>query len=156
VGKNDKPQPNWNAILQEHSPLLTYWYRQSPRQIMATDFGQTTLTPGVVTITDPPPMIAGMASVRMDAQGRLLRFLGVPPEKEDGRKIQSAVDWTPLFASAGLDPAELHSTEPVWTTVVASDTRVAWDGKWPGTTRPLHVEAAAFHGKPVYFALMGP
>ena len=33
----------------------------------------------------------------------------------------------------------------------------AWRGRgtWPGTTRPLRVEAAAFHGKPVFFSLIG-
>jgi len=28
-------------------------------------------------------------------------------------------------------------------------------GTWPGTTRPLRVEAAAFQGKPVFFSLIG-
>jgi serine/threonine-protein kinase len=33
---------------------------------------------------------------------------------------------------------------------------VAWTGTWPGTDRPLRVEAAALHGKPVFFSLIGP
>lgn len=32
---------------------------------------------------------------------------------------------------------------------------MAWTGTWPGTTRPLRVEAAAFQGKPVFFSLTG-
>jgi serine/threonine-protein kinase len=32
---------------------------------------------------------------------------------------------------------------------------VAWTGNWPGTTRPLRVEAASFQGKPVFFSLIG-
>jgi len=43
-----------------------------------------------------------------------------------------------------------------WNSLAASDYREAWDGKWPGSERPLHVEAASLHGKPVYFALSGP
>ncbi len=34
--------------------------------------------------------------------------------------------------------------------------RAAWTGQWPGTDRPLRVEAAAWHGKPVFFRLIGP
>jgi serine/threonine-protein kinase len=32
---------------------------------------------------------------------------------------------------------------------------MAWTGTWPGTTRPLRVESASWHGKPVFFALIG-
>ena len=39
--------------------------------------------------------------------------------------------------------------------MAAADTRAAWTGVWPGSTRPLRVEAAAWHGKPVYFSLIG-
>jgi len=32
---------------------------------------------------------------------------------------------------------------------------MAWTGVWPGTTRPLRVEAASFQGMPVFFRLIG-
>jgi serine/threonine-protein kinase len=32
---------------------------------------------------------------------------------------------------------------------------MAWTGTWPGTTRPLRVEAALFQDKPVFFSLIG-
>jgi len=35
------------------------------------------------------------------------------------------------------------------------DTRVAWTGNWPGTTRPLRIEGASWHSKPVFFSLIG-
>src|SRR4029077_15144103 len=31
----------------------------------------------------------------------------------------------------------------------------AWTGLWPGTTRPLRIEAASWRGKPVFFSLIG-
>jgi hypothetical protein len=34
--------------------------------------------------------------------------------------------------------------------------RAAWDGVWPGGSRPLHVEAGAWQGKLVFFSLTGP
>jgi hypothetical protein len=38
--------------------------------------------------------------------------------------------------------------------LAAFDSRAAWDGSWPQSGYPLHVEAAAWHGKPVYFTLV--
>jgi serine/threonine-protein kinase len=32
---------------------------------------------------------------------------------------------------------------------------MAWTGTWPGTTRPLRIEAASWHGKPVFLSLIG-
>jgi serine/threonine-protein kinase len=60
-----------------------------------------------------------------------------------------------LFNAAGLDPALFQKTEPVWNSLASSDTRVAWSGVWPGTKRPLRVEAASLGGKPVFFSLIG-
>jgi serine/threonine-protein kinase len=67
----------------------------------------------------------------------------------------SPFDWNILLAAAGLDPSKLQPAQPAWTSLAASDTRMAWTGTWPGTTRPLRVEAAAFQGKPVFFSLIG-
>jgi serine/threonine-protein kinase len=43
----------------------------------------------------------------------------------------------------------------MWNSLASSDTRMAWTGTWPGTARPLRVEAASLHGKPVFFSLVG-
>jgi len=61
-----------------------------------------------------------------------------------------------LFKEAGLDAKELKPADPTWNSLAASDTKAAWTGTWPGTGRPLRVEAAAFDGKPVFFSLIGP
>jgi hypothetical protein len=66
------------------------------------------------------------------------------------------VDWAPLFELAGLDRGQLQDAEPLWSSLAASDVRVAWTGTWPGTTRPLRVEASALGGRPVSFQLVGP
>src|SRR5205085_9544998 len=65
-------------------------------------------------------------------------------------------DWKPLLSAAGLDPSALHSTEPQWNSLAVFDARAAWTGTWQGSGRPLRVEAAAWHGKPVYFEMIGP
>jgi hypothetical protein len=65
------------------------------------------------------------------------------------------VDWAPLFQLAGLDQSAMQPAEPVWSFLAASDTRAAWTGKWPESSRGLRVEAAAFGGRPVAFMLVG-
>ena len=66
------------------------------------------------------------------------------------------MDWAPLFRAADIDPGSLKPDAPYWNFLEASDTRAAWTGTWPGSDRPLRIEAAALGGKPVAFMLTGP
>ena len=38
VEKNDKPHPDWDAVLAARPSLLQFWYRQSPDDMMAHGF----------------------------------------------------------------------------------------------------------------------
>jgi len=155
VEKNDKP-PNWDAVLAARPTMLQYWYRQSPDTLVASDFRGNVLTPGIVTAHDPPTVLSGMINLALDSQGRLTYFQAIPPQKQEAAAATaSPVDWNILFAASGLDPTKLQPAQPVWNSLAASDARMAWTGNWPGTTRPLRVEAAAFQGKPVFFSLIG-
>jgi serine/threonine-protein kinase len=155
VEKNDKPRPNWDAVLVARPSLLSYWYRQSPDDMVAQGFQDQLLNPGIVTPTDPPPTLSGMINLELDPQGRLTYFQAIPPEKDGAAEQSPPFDWNVLFASAGLDPALFQKAEPVWNSLASSDTRMAWTGVWPGSARPLRVEAASWHGKPVFFSLIG-
>jgi serine/threonine-protein kinase len=153
--QNDKPRPQWNRILSEDPPVLRFTFRQSPRYMVPTDVrGQ--LTPGIVTINDPPPTLSGMINLMLDPSGKLLYFQSMPPEVDETPAAAKLVDWNPLFAAAGLDRSQLQTATPQWISLANSDERAAWTGKWPGNGRPLRVEAAAWRGKPVYFQLIGP
>jgi serine/threonine-protein kinase len=159
VEKNDKP-PQWNAVLAARPSLLQFWYRQSPDALVASDFRDNLLTPGIVTKSDPPTVLSGMINLTLDPQGRLVFFQAIPPQRQEAHKeagVPSSVpfDWNILFAAAGLDPSKLQPAQPTWTSLAASDVRMAWTGNWPGSTRPLRVEAASFEGKPVFFYLLG-
>jgi predicted Ser/Thr protein kinase len=158
VEKNDKPRPHWDEVLSDRPAPLQFLYRQSPQYMMGTDFHDLSLTPGIVTDDDPPPILSGMVNLTMDPRGRLTFFQAIPPQvqSEDAGTHAQAVDWNLLFREAGLDAAQFKPTEPLWTSLVASDTRAAWTGTWPGTGRPLRIEGAAFEGKPVFFRLIGP
>jgi predicted Ser/Thr protein kinase len=164
VEKNDKPHPDWNAVLAGRPSPLYYWYRQSPDTMVPEGFHDYLLTPGLVTEDDPATVTSGMINLRLDPQGRLIYFQAIPRQKlEDSKNSVTAptpspatpYDWNILFAAAGLDPAKFQPTTSTWNSLAASDTRMAWTGTWPDTTRPLRVEAASFQGKPVFFSLIG-
>ncbi len=154
--KNDKPHPRWNEVLSGQPAPLQFRYRQSPQYLISSDFRDSLLTPGVVTDNSPPPILSGMINLALDPRGRLIFFQAIPPQVEETATQPHAVDWNVLFSAAGLDPSQFKSVEPTWTSLAASDTRAAWTGTWPGSGRPLRIEAAAFHGKPVFFSLIGP
>jgi serine/threonine-protein kinase len=156
AAEHEKPYPKWGELLRGRTPVLRYWYRQSPVPLTAGEFHDDLLTPGVVGYDDPPRLISGMVNVKLDSSGRLLEFHAVVPQFQDKPGKPAPADWTPLFAAAGLDPAQLQPAEPQWNFTDPADTRAAWTGNWPGTERPLRVEASAWQGKPVGFALLGP
>jgi serine/threonine-protein kinase len=156
VQSHDGARPNWPKILSERPQVLVYAYRQSPAYLDPDGYQGMSLTPGVVQFDDPPTIQSGMINVIVDSQGRLIYFQAIPKELEPNPPPPSSVDWKALFAAAQIDPAQLHPTEPLWVSLAAFDTRAAWAGAWPGSGRPLHIEAAAWRGKPVYFSLIGP
>ena len=92
-----------------------------------------------------------MISLELDPQGRLIRFEAIPPARMNAGALFAPYDWNLLFSEAGLDVSKLQKADPQWNSLAASDTRAAWSGVWPGTSRPLRVEAGALRGKPVYF-----
>jgi serine/threonine-protein kinase len=154
---NDKPAPHWSEILKGRPVPLQFWYRESPYPLTADSFHDDLLTPGIVQPDDPPPILSGMIGMKLDADGRLLYFERIPDQQLGPDKgSHPAVDWSALFGAAGLDPKQFQPTEPVWTWLATSDTRVAFTGVWPGTQRPLRVEAASLRGQPVAFSLIGP
>jgi len=153
IDQNDKPRPDWNKVLGEDPPLLRFIFRQSPRYMIPTDL-QRQMTPGIVTFNDPPTTLSGMINLELDTTGRLLFFQAIPPEVDEGPA--KPADWNPLFEAAGLERSQFQTATPQWVPLGNSDERAAWTGKWPGSGRPLRVEAAAWHGKPVYFQMIGP
>ena len=153
---NPSQHPQWDRVLSEQPPVLRYWFRQSPSEMSPSGFWSNSFTPNVVTFTDPPMTLSGMINLELDPDGRLLSFQAIPFQKEENPQPVRPADWLPLFTAAGLDLAQFHSVESVWDSLASADTRAAWDGVWPGSSRPLHIEAASRRGKPVYFALTGP
>src|SRR6202044_428562 len=155
VEQHDKPHPDWNSVLAARPSLLRFWYRQSPEDLVAESFRDQLLNPGIVVPDDPPAVLTGMINLQLDPQGQLIYFQAIPPEKENSAGTPAPFDWNIPFTAAGLDPAQFQKADPLWNSLAASETRMAWTGTWPGTERPLRVEAASLHGKPVFFSLIG-
>ncbi len=148
------PQRSRELAAAEQGPMV-FQYRQSPRPMVA---GSAT---GTLSTFDPDYEVSGMAGLILDAQGRLLVFRAVPPQVEDSSDSASApppaYDLSALLAEAGLDPGRFKPAAPRWLPAAEFDQRAAWDGSYPqhpDTT--IHVIAAAYRGKPVYFQVIGP
>jgi hypothetical protein len=151
--------PRWDEILASRPSIMWFGYRRSNQPLVALTVHSDRLTPGVVDFSDPPPILSGMISLKLDMQGRLVQFDAIPAQVEEPVKSSyeaPKADWSGLFAAAEIDPGRLQPVEPQWNSLGSPDTRAAWTGTWPGTSRPLRVEAAATRGKPVMFSLIGP
>ncbi len=151
IRDNDSSPARWDKLATGQPAVIYFWYRQSPRYLEPYD--EESVKPN-----DPPQVISGMTSMRLDTRGRLLFFDGVPPQTDDAQGASGAhPDWSPLFTEAGLDLARFKPTEPRWTPPHYSDARAAWDGVYPDQQQiPIRIEAAAYHGKPVYFQIVNP
>ena len=157
VQKTDNPFPQWDQIIRSRPSPLKFWYRQSPEPMTPYGLHNEMLIPGDIAEDDPKPVMSGMIDVQLDPQGRLVYFEALPPERENPPATSPAPNWSALFDAAGLDMSKFQAETPMWAPLAAADMRQAWAGQWPGyQQRPLHVEAAAWHGHPVYFSLTAP
>jgi hypothetical protein len=153
--EKDKTPANWDEVMTGRPTMLQFWYRQSPDLLAASGYRDSFLVPGVITDEDPATTLSGMVNVKLDAKGRLVYLQAIPPQKDTSAPSTTLPDWSALFSAAEVDASKLQSVPPEWTSLGMADARAAWTGVWPGSTRPMRVEAAAWHGKPVFFAMIG-
>ena len=155
IPEHEKP-PRWDDVTKGRAPVLRYWYREAPETLTGIAFHDDLLTLGVPAPDDPPPTMSGSIYIELDEQGHLIEFRSVPAQRLNEPTVPRETDWSPLFRAAGIDPAKMQRTDPLWTWIETSDTRTAWTGVWPGSQTPLRIEAAALGGRPVAFSLIGP
>ncbi len=157
VEEHDQSKDRWKGIESGRPAAIYFWYRQSPVTLISERFRGDDVGEIRVTETDPPPLVAGMVGIELDPLGRLIRFEAVPSPATAPTAADRPPDWEVLFSEAGLDRAAFAPTEPRWLPPFYADSRMAWtEGKPEHADRPLRVEAAAYHGRPVYFELAGP
>ncbi len=129
-------------------PALAFWYRSSP-DLMIPDGN-------AVAVFDPPAMLAGMTTIVLDTEGRLVGFERIPPQLATS-DANATVDWSRAFAAAGLDPTRFSASPPQFAPRAFADTRLAWTGtlaELPDET--LRIEAGSHLGRSVYFQMIGP
>lgn len=145
----------WDRLGAGPRAGLTFWYRESPKPLIPIDPVSYRMS-----VSDPPSIAPGMATVWMDPSGSLLRLQVVPPEggqsMAPGTESPPA-DWNRLLSAADLREADLHVADPVWNPPFHSDGRRAWTGPLQGIRDgELRVEAASYLGRPVFLRLVVP
>lgn len=156
IEARDKSTSRWEVLRNDEPAAENFWYRQSPRLLRPFE-PSSNLIWGLIDQNNPPRIITGMVYTLLTPHGKLLRFEAVPPQKDDATGPAPAPDWMPLFAAAGLNPADFRPVPPQWFPLAWGDTRAAWEGTYPGRKEiPLRIEAAAYRGKPIYFDLISP
>jgi predicted Ser/Thr protein kinase len=151
VTENETGAARWAQLGAGRPAALRFWHRTSPRPLLPV--GKS----GPVSAGDPPLNLNGMTSTMLDGRGRLLRFEAAPPHAETAAAAPvPGVDWSRLFAAAGLDQAAFSESTPSRTPATYADERKAWTGSLPGTKIPVSIEAAGYRGRPMLFEMIAP
>ena len=100
------PAASRDRLAKGQPPLIYFWYRQSPRPLVASD------STGAVSPSDPPPIISEMIGTRLDTQGRLLQLDVLPPQVEENLSPPSpafaGADWKGSLHGRRLGHKPLH------------------------------------------------
>ncbi|HTG95166.1 MAG TPA: serine/threonine-protein kinase [Pyrinomonadaceae bacterium] len=146
IADNDQSPHRWQKLGNNAAGAYRYWYRQSPRYFETTD---------PITVDHPALEVSGMISLYLDTSGKLHWFTAVPPQRDTPTTERIAADWSIPFRSADLDMKNFQAVTATWVPLHAYDERAAWDGT-DSLQNKIHVEAAAFKGKLVYFETIYP
>ncbi|HYK88508.1 MAG TPA: serine/threonine-protein kinase [Acidobacteriota bacterium] len=134
-------------------PGLVFWYRQSPKYLTSESFFAAGDTRADSPSQDQPNMVA----LRLDTEGRLVKFEAVPPRTDSTAAEKTKPDWNAIFLEAGFDLAKFTSAAPHVVPPVYADSRLAWEGTYPQRSDlTIRVEAAGAQGKCVYFEVFQP
>jgi Protein kinase domain len=147
IRRNDSSPDRWNQMMSGRPSVIRYWYRQAQHYMVP-------LSESAISPEDPPIVKTGMVLMSVDTEGRLFFFEAVP-QKSAEPKYES-FDWSILFREAGLDMTQFAASTPQEIPLQVFDEQMSWIGKYPEASYPIRIEAAAFHGKPVYFEILGP
>jgi len=128
---------------------VSFWFRQGSGPLVG-DFGF------LGTAGNPAFLQPGETSLLLDNEGRLKRFEAAPRETSLEAGSPTAPNWAQWLIAAGLDPSGWTPAEPQQTPPHFADQRAAWHGSLPyGHHIPARIEAASYHGRLVYFEIMG-
>jgi serine/threonine-protein kinase len=156
---------HWEHLQSLRPQLIVFWYRSSPRPLVAPVLARFGGAPIMLAASSAEPITAaGAASVdpggsylEIDPNGALNALLVRPSDDAARTAPRAPIDWTRLFVEARLDAASFSPVETSPVVPVFADTRAAWVGPAPdGSGVQLQIEAAALAGRPVYFRILAP
>ncbi len=152
IRDHDQRRDRWKALESGQPFALGFWYRQAPGYMQQ----RNPIEGYGVSIQDPPPTRAGMASVFLDASGRLIGLRIVPPQR-DSLPEDGTTDWGQVFALAGLDIEAFTPAIPEWNPAIFTQERFAWSGTYPDRADiPLRVEAGTYGGRLNHLQMVSP
>ena len=155
------PRP-WSLLRAGRPSPVFFWYREQPSAMVQSEMGRFGLEAlafplrGVsgVRATDPP-FEPGSVYVELAPDGRLETLMARPRAGSTAQdSVRPAMDWTRLFAKAGLDMASFTPAEPEPALVMAGVQRLAWVTGGTNGATPLRVEASELAGRPVTFRVL--
>jgi serine/threonine-protein kinase len=152
IAQSDPAPDRWSATERPQPAVLHFAYRQSPKLLVRDSAGSIGNW-----FRDPAPILPGMVEVRLDAEGRLVGFLAVPPRAVRPDVLAGEPDWEPLLRAAGLDRDRLEPVDNRWVPPSYANRGVAWEGVYPDSPDvPIRIEAAAYGNLPVAFWIVEP
>ena len=138
-----------NSLASGRAPIANFLYRQSPEYLEPNRTEK-------VTDSDPPFDVPNMVNLKLDAQGRLIELVVVPP-RISAQNEKQETDWSKIFTEAGLEISNFERIESNGTPPVFADEIIAWQGNWDELPEiPIRIEAASLNGKPVFFKIVAP
>jgi predicted Ser/Thr protein kinase len=140
----------WNVIRDSAQLEIMFFYRQAPYYLKPLAWH------GFPDTNDPPAQ-PGDIVMGTDLRGRLFWLQAVAESATPPSTADVTPDWRLLFETAGLDISRFTPAAPTRNPPVAADVRAAWSGVLADFGHyPVRAEAAALHGKPVFFELVVP
>ena len=146
----------WTERLSLAPYPVTFWYRQ----------GASALVPPLTIIdihgraapSSRMPLVSDEVAVDLDLDGRLLTFRAAFQGSERaGNSNETTPGWDVLFNAAQFDSRRFTRVEPRSIALDVTDQRIAWTGEYGSPVSvPVHVEAGAYQGRPVYFEVLFP
>lgn len=178
IAANDSSATRWDNLDERRPGAISFWYRESQQYLVPNNLVAQ------VTSRDPSLTVEGMNLVGVDPDGRLVRLFVIPPEADStrirpaGRAADAATttalvdsievpgaatpgvdpqQWEIVLRDAGLDPALLRETQPIWNPPLFVEQRRAWIGTYPEEPEiEIRVEAGAYSGRVNYFEIFHP
>ena len=125
--------------------MVYFWYRVGEQQ-----FAVPTLLGESSAISRLSAERSGM-DLRLDGQGRLVRFVVIPTHGEFDEGKSAPTDWAVPFSLANLTLADFHPVRPLEPPIYANEV-VAWEGVCTDHPEmPVRINGAALNGRVVYF-----